>query len=190
MNHNSERAEIIIAIESADSLVKARQTGKDLALGNGFPQTKATLIAAAISELARNIIQFAGRGEIRLRCDAQGALHVVASDNGAGIADVRKALEPGYSTADGLGLGLPGVQRIADDFQIKSGPQGTTVTIAMKAMQGESLLEIERAPLPSLGEIPIGDRCPAKRQAESGHAAADDGSDDTLAVSPGNGDRE
>ncbi len=87
------------------------------------------MIAAAISELARNIVKYAGSGEVLLRRNSDSMLLVIARDEGPGIPDVRAALEPGYSTSGGLGLGLPGVRRIADLFEIVSNGGGTIVTV-------------------------------------------------------------
>jgi serine/threonine-protein kinase RsbT len=100
----------------------------------GFSQSEATMIAAAISELARNIVQYAGGGEIRLRRGGSSILYVIAADDGPGIADTRKAVKPGYSTSGGLGLGLAGVQRIADHFEISSSARGTTITLGKKRL--------------------------------------------------------
>src|SRR5258706_212260 len=95
--------------------------------------SEATLVATAISELARNIVNYAKRGEIHLGLISNGTkrgLSVVARDQGPGIADIRLALQAGYSTSGGLGLGLPGVRRIMDEFDIASEPgRGTTITV-------------------------------------------------------------
>ena len=96
---------------------------------SGFTASEATLIAAAISELARNIVKYAGSGEIQLRRGTNGMLTIVAHDEGPGIPDPNAALRPGYSTSGGLGLGLSGVRRIADSFEIVSSSAGTTVTV-------------------------------------------------------------
>lgn len=120
------KAEVVVVISSTEGLVEARQRGRELALRMGFSPSEATMIAAAISELARNIVQYAGDGEILLHEDG-AALLVVARDHGPGIADTRAAARPGYSTSGGLGLGLAGVQRISDEFEIISDPGGTTV---------------------------------------------------------------
>ena len=128
VEHAAGRCESVVAIDSPESVVAARSTGRDIAIDIGFTRSEATLIAAAISELARNIVQYAGRGEVRIRHDGANMLYVIASDAGPGISDTARALKPGYSTSGGLGLGLAGVQRIADDFEIESGAQGTIVT--------------------------------------------------------------
>lgn len=134
MERDAESEDIVIAIASTESVVEARQRGRDLASQMGFTQSEATMIAAAISELARNIVQYAVSGQIRLRRDASGMLFVIARDEGPGIADVRNALKPGFSTSGSLGLGLAGVQRIADHFEITSNPKGTTVTLGKKRL--------------------------------------------------------
>jgi len=118
-------------ITEAD-IVEARQKGRALALGIGFSPGDATLIATAISELARNIVTYAKRGEIRLipiELNGKQGLTVVAKDEGVGIPDIRQALQDGYSTAGRLGLGLPGVKRLMDEMEIVSEiGVGTTVT--------------------------------------------------------------
>lgn len=124
---------IRVKIASERDLVDARQQGRALAATLGFSSTRATLIASVISELARNIVEYAGSGEIQLRADGESAMVVMARDSGPGIGDMQAALRPGYSTSGGLGLGLPGVRRIADRFEIESGPAGTIVTLTMKS---------------------------------------------------------
>jgi serine/threonine-protein kinase RsbT len=111
----------------------ARQEGRALATKLGFSSVDATFIATAISELARNILAYARKGEIMLRAihgsSRQGIL-VVASDDGPGIHDIPQALRDGFSTSGSLGLGLPGVRRLMDEFEIKSRPgRGTTVSV-------------------------------------------------------------
>ena len=125
-------AAIHVTIGSARDLVDARQQGRSLAGTLGFSNTQATLVASVISELARNIVEYAGKGEIVLRTDGDAGLVVLARDRGPGIPDIQAALRPGYSTSGGLGLGLPGVRRIADQFEIESGPGGTVVTLTMR----------------------------------------------------------
>ena len=122
-----------MAITSDQDIVAARQSGRALAAELGFSATDSTLIATAISELARNIVSYARKGEITVKTihgpSRQGIL-VIASDNGPGIADVLQAMRDGFSTSGSLGLGLPGVRRLMDEFQIASQPgRGTTVTV-------------------------------------------------------------
>jgi serine/threonine-protein kinase RsbT len=122
-----------IALSSDTDLVMAREEGRELAAHLGFSRTDATLIATAISEVARNIIAYAGTGEIGLSSvfeNGRPGLAVVALDSGPGIEDVRMALEEGTSTSGGLGMGLPGARRLMDEFQIDSQPgKGTRVTM-------------------------------------------------------------
>jgi serine/threonine-protein kinase RsbT len=121
------------AIEREPDIVTARQQGRTLALRIGFSPTEATLVATAISELARNIILYAGRGEIVFRPLDQGGrrgILIIVGDNGPGIPDVRRAMAGGFSTSGGLGLGLCGVKRLVDDFDIVSKVgRGTVVTV-------------------------------------------------------------
>jgi serine/threonine-protein kinase RsbT len=125
--------EIRVAINSDQDIVSARQRGRAMATELGFSSGDATLIATAISELARNIVSYARRGEIMLK-GVQGSSRVgiliVASDDGPGIPDIRQALRDGFSTSGSLGLGLPGVRRLMDEFEITSQPgRGTTVAV-------------------------------------------------------------
>lgn len=101
----------------------------------GFPRTELALIATAISELARNILTYAGAGEIEVSVedsDGRRGLIIVARDQGPGIPDVGLALQDGYSTSRSLGLGLPGVRRLMDDFEITSELGSGTVVRAAK----------------------------------------------------------
>jgi serine/threonine-protein kinase RsbT len=123
-----------VRIRSDQDIVTARQKGRSLAAALNFTSSEATLIAAAISELARNIVTYAKHGEIRLKIldgspDRRG-IQVIAHDEGPGIADLDLALRDGFSTSGGLRVGLPGVKRLADEFHIESErDRGTTVTI-------------------------------------------------------------
>lgn len=125
--------EIRVAINSDQDIVVARQKGRALATELGFASGDATLIATAISELARNIVSYARRGQITLRLvnglNRQG-IAIVASDDGPGIHDIRQALRDGFSTSGSLGMGLPGVRRLMDEFEITSKPgRGTIVAV-------------------------------------------------------------
>jgi serine/threonine-protein kinase RsbT len=125
--------EIRVAINSDQDIVSARQKGRVMANEIGFSSGDATLIATAISELARNIVAYASKGRITLKVvnglNRQG-ISVTASDDGPGIHDVGQALRDGFSTSGSLGLGLPGVRRLMDEFEITSQPgRGTTVVV-------------------------------------------------------------
>jgi serine/threonine-protein kinase RsbT len=124
--------EVCIPIRSDGDIVAARQAARELASRLGFTSTDLTLIATAVSEVARNIVRFAGSGEVvvELLDRPRPGVHVVARDTGPGIADVEQAMVDGYSTYAGLGLGLPGARRLMDEFAVASEVgRGTTVTM-------------------------------------------------------------
>jgi serine/threonine-protein kinase RsbT len=123
--------EFVVDVNNSDDIVAARQAGHELARQLGFSLTDVTMIATAISEIARNITSYAGRGEVRVGLqyrDGRQALVVRAEDDGPGIVDIERALEDGYSTGRGLGLGLPGARRLMDRLIVESAPgKGTVV---------------------------------------------------------------
>jgi serine/threonine-protein kinase RsbT len=123
----------VVPIASSADIVVARQRGRALAARLGFSGSDQTVIAAAISELARNIIEYAVEGAIVISAVEHAGrmgIDILARDTGPGIPDVAKALEAGYSTGPGLGVGLPGVRRLMDEFEISSRPgEGTQVTV-------------------------------------------------------------
>ena len=127
-----DREDRVVSIGSAADIVAARREGRSLASELGFSSSELTVIATAISEVARNILEYAGRGEIRLSVCRRGTglgICVVAHDKGPGIPDVEKALREGYSSRKGLGLGLPGSRRLMDEFHLESRVgEGTRVT--------------------------------------------------------------
>lgn len=114
-------------------IVVARQVGRGVAAELGFSETDQTLIATAISEIARNMVQYGGGGEMDFdvaRKDGRSGIVVSARDKGPGIPDIERAMQDGYTTGKGLGLGLPGARRLMDDFHVDSQPgQGTTVVM-------------------------------------------------------------
>ena len=124
--------EVRVSIDSDSDIVAARQKGRELAAQCGFPSTDLAVVATAISELARNIVRYAVRGEVILRLiddNGRRGVEVVATDDGPGIPDITLAMQDGYSTSGSLGLGLPGVRRLMDEFEIASDfGKGTTVT--------------------------------------------------------------
>ena len=122
-----------VAVASDQDIVSARMRGRAMALQLGFRPTDATLIATAISELARNMLLYAKSGEIVI-CPIENGerkgLAVRARDEGPGIPDTTRALQDGYSTSGRLGLGLPGVRRLMDEFELASQVgRGTTVVV-------------------------------------------------------------
>ena len=126
------KEETRVSIRSDQDILKAREQGRALAQRLGMSNTNLTVVATVISELARNILLYAKRGELVLgfvERNGQQGLAVTARDRGPGIADIDSALRVGFSTSGSLGLGLPGVRRLMDDFDIVSSlGEGTTVT--------------------------------------------------------------
>jgi RNA polymerase sigma factor (sigma-70 family) len=122
-----------VAVSTNPDVVLARQEGRKVAARAGFTATELAVIATAISEIARNIVQFAKRGEVVVSVVTENertGVTVVARDVGPGIPDVERAVQDGYSTYGGLGLGLPGAKRLMDEFEIVSEvDKGTTVTM-------------------------------------------------------------
>lgn len=122
-----------IAIKTESDIVVARRTVREAATQVGFGVTDVTRIVTAASELARNVFKYAGEGVMRWRVvesDSRPGLELQFVDHGPGIPDVDLALQEGYSTGDGLGMGLPGAKRLMDELEIQSVVgQGTTVTL-------------------------------------------------------------
>ena len=121
-----------VVVRTDADIVTARQAAREVATELGFSPTETTSIATAVSEMARNIVRFADSGEVVVtevtgpRC----GISIVARDAGPGIPDVAQALQDGYSTYQGLGLGLPGARRLMDEFAVVSETgRGTTVTM-------------------------------------------------------------
>ena len=125
--------EVCVPIKSAADIVIARQKGRALAIQLGFAGSDPTVIAAAISEVARNIVNHAQQGEIVLSGIHEGGLHgiqVIAADQGPGISDIERAMQYGYSSSKGMGVGLPGAKWLMDEFDIQSQiGKGTRVTM-------------------------------------------------------------
>ena len=125
--------ETYVPIDRDGDIVSARQKARELATHVGFSGSDLTLIATAISEVARNIVVYADHGEIVLsavqRAGQRGIL-VIARDEGPGIPDIERAMRDGFSTGRSLGLGLPGARRLMDEFEIESEVgKGTTITM-------------------------------------------------------------
>jgi serine/threonine-protein kinase RsbT len=122
-----------LRVERDADVVAARQKGRELAALAGISGSDLTVVATAISEIARNIIVYAERGEIVLKIAQNGhrrGVVVIATDQGPGIADLDLAMRDGFSTGKSLGLGLPGARRLMDEFEIVSeAGKGVTVTM-------------------------------------------------------------
>jgi serine/threonine-protein kinase RsbT len=128
--------ESVIPIASDADVVTARQRARELAGALELTSTDQTLLATAISEVARNITTYAKRGEVQLSVirdsDGRRGIRVIARDEGPGIENVDMAMRDGFTTGEGLGLGLPGARRLVDDFVLETAPgKGTTVTLVM-----------------------------------------------------------
>jgi len=120
-----------VRIQSSADIVTARQEGRSMAATLGFTNTTLTIIATAISEVARNIVEYAKEGEISIAPVGNGivrGLQIVARDQGPGIVDLDTAMRDGVSTSKRLGMGLPGGKRLMDQYEISSAiGEGTTV---------------------------------------------------------------
>ena len=124
--------EVHVAISGDQDIVAVRQAAREMAARAGFTGTDPTLLATAVSEVSRNIVRFASHGEVTIELleRPRPGIRVVARDTGPGIPDVDLAMEDGYSTYNGLGLGLPGARRLMDEFSIVSeAGHGTTVSM-------------------------------------------------------------
>lgn len=122
-----------VEIESEGDLVTIRKVVREVATELGFGLTDVTRIVTAASELGRNTYVYAGLGVMRWRKVSSGGhigIELVFDDHGPGITSIDQAMEPGFSTGKGLGLGLPGAKRLMDEMEIQSQANaGTTVTI-------------------------------------------------------------
>lgn len=121
----------VLPIRSETDLLGARQTARATAKTLGFSETELVLIATAISEIARNALQYGKGGELEIATVAlngRRGIRICTRDRGPGIPNLEAAMRDGFSTGGGLGLGLPGARRLMDEFHIESSPgQGTTV---------------------------------------------------------------
>ena len=132
----ADDGESVVTIESDADVVTARQQARAMASELELSSTDQTLLATAISEVARNITAYAVRGEVLLGVieddGGRRGIRVIARDQGPGIENVELALQDGYTSGSGLGLGLPGARRLVHDFDIETAPgRGTTVTLVM-----------------------------------------------------------
>lgn len=170
MPNEQVRQEFTIVVETDLDLLEARRQTRVFVQKLGFSTKDVTGIVTAVSELARNILMYAKRGELTVRSIEDGTrqgVQIIARDHGPGIPDIRRALLDGYSTSGGLGMGLPGVRRLMDDFKIDSGRNEGTVVNTKKwlneRVRHEPSAEMRSvrigvAPKPVAGETSIGDR--------------------------------
>ncbi|WP_338877054.1 anti-sigma regulatory factor [Spirosoma sp. SC4-14] len=122
-----------MAITREQDVVPFRNRVKELAIKIGMGLVNQTKLITAASELVRNMLRYAGHGEVRMEIISKGretGIRLTFTDKGPGIADISLAMQDGYSTGKSLGLGLPGARRLVNEFDIKSEPgEGTTVTV-------------------------------------------------------------
>ena len=123
----------LIGLRSMDDMIKARQLVRDCAIFKGLSLVDQTKIVTAASELARNTLIHGGGGEMRLQALNDGprrGVKVIFADRGPGIPNIELAMQDGYTTRGGLGLGLSGSKRLVNEFSIESqSGKGTTVSI-------------------------------------------------------------
>ena len=122
-----------VSVRSEDEVVRVRQFAREWAISLGFGLVDQTKIVTAASELARNTLQYGGGGTLRIEEIIEGprrGLRLVFEDDGPGIANLELAMKDGYTTGNGLCLGLSGAKRLSNEFDIHSRPgEGTRVTI-------------------------------------------------------------
>ena len=124
-----------VEINAEEDIVAARSAGREMARQVGFGAANQTRLATAISELARNVVRYAGSGVCVISDDTNGeaiVLRVVVEDHGPGIADIEKAMGDGFSTGKSLGAGLPGTRRLVQEMEIQSEPGHTRIEILMR----------------------------------------------------------
>ncbi|MFQ6678731.1 MAG: ATP-binding protein [Fidelibacterota bacterium] len=122
-----------IEIKTSSDIILARQSSRDLANKLGFGSADQTRLATAISELTRNVVQYAGVGRCTIQdiSNKKMGIRVVVEDTGNGIENIEKAMEDGYSTGSGMGMGLPAAKRLVTKFNIQSKKGQTKVTVEM-----------------------------------------------------------
>ena len=123
-----------LPVRQEEDVVRVRQVVRQWAIEMGFSLVEQTKIVTASSELARNTVTYGGGGQVHLEAHNDGprrGLRLIFEDRGPGIADTAVALKDGYTTGNGLGLGLGGARRLMDEFQIASVVgEGTRITVA------------------------------------------------------------
>lgn len=132
------RREVRVRIETNADIVAARQQARALGTEAGFSICDCTLITTAVSEITRNILEYATRGDVTIRVIQKGpkrGIEIVAADQGPGIADIAQVMLDGYSTRRGMGIGLPGTKRLMTEFRITS-IVGCGTTVVMKKWNG------------------------------------------------------
>lgn len=134
-----KKDERLLYLKSDNDIVKIREYGRNLAAHLGFSENDQAFIATAISEICRNVVEYADCGEVKITIGEPNEIVILVKDQGPGIKDLKKAMEEGYSTGEGLGIGLPGAKRIMDSFDIQTGPAGTIVKMS-KCISNKNIL--------------------------------------------------
>jgi serine/threonine-protein kinase RsbT len=123
-----------LALRTGEDVVRLRQAVRERAVAAGFSLVDQTKLVTAASELGRNTIQYGGGGQVVISGLTNGTRRGVRLefvDQGPGIKDIAQALQDGFTTGNGLGLGLSGAKRLSDEFHIESAPgKGTRISIA------------------------------------------------------------
>jgi serine/threonine-protein kinase RsbT len=131
---NTDVDALVLPIRSDEDVVRLRQSVREQMIACGFSLIDQTKMITAASELARNTLRYGGGGEahmLKLTNGMRRGVGITFIDHGPGIPDIEQALTDGYTTGGGMGLGLSGAKRLADEFHIESEPgQGTTVRIS------------------------------------------------------------
>jgi len=124
---------LTMPLRKSEDIVRMRQALREHAVAQGFSLVDQTKIVTAASELARNTVEYGGGGEVEIVELVNGArkgIRLTFADHGPGIADIALAMKDGYTSGNGLGLGLGGAKRLSSEFSIDSRPgEGTRVTI-------------------------------------------------------------
>jgi serine/threonine-protein kinase RsbT len=135
-------AEQVLPVVTPNDIIVVRRAGRELAEKLGFSGTDVTLVATAISEVLRNIVEHAGGGTVTLaivRERGREGILVIADDGGPGIEDLELAMSDGWSSNGSMGMGLPGARRLVDEFHLRSAPgEGTTIRMVKWAPQPET----------------------------------------------------
>jgi len=123
----------VLRLQASEDIVRVRQAVRAWMVERGFSLVDQTKMVTAASELARNAVDHAGGGTMRMEALVDGGrrgIRLVFEDHGPGIPDMALAMRDGFSTAGGLGLGLGGAKRLANEFEIHSQPgEGTRVSV-------------------------------------------------------------
>ena len=129
----AEPGALVLPLQTDEDVVRLRKSVRDQLVALGFSLIEQTKMVTAASELARNTLRYGGGGEGHVLTLAEGGrkgVEISFTDDGPGIADTTLALTDGYTTGNGMGLGLSGAKRLADEFELDTAPGlGTTVTI-------------------------------------------------------------